>query len=129
MFRAVLLIYYSAFCVCLLGSDWPNWRGPFSDGATAAGDYAVSFDRTNNVVWRVELPERGNSSPIVWKDRIFVTQAVGKRRTVICVDRRGGKILWQSGPTYELPETTMQESNPYCAASPVTDGKRVIAFF
>jgi len=46
-----------------------------------------------------------------------------------CVDRKSGAVLWQAGPTYDLPEETMRESNPYCSASAVTDGDRVIAFF
>src|SRR5205814_2133941 len=109
--------------------NWPNWRGPLSNGATEEANLPISWSRTNHVLWRVALPERGNSSPIVWKDRVFVTQAVGKRRTVICVDRKSGTTLWLAGPVYDLPELTMEDSNPYCAASPVTDGERVLAFF
>lgn len=110
-------------------ANWPNWRGPNFDGSTPDSGLPLSWDRTNNVLWRVELPEPGNSSPIVWGDRVFVTQAAGTRRTVLCIDRVHGTRLWLAGPNYELPEDTMRESNPYCAASPVTDGERVIAFF
>ena len=112
-------------------SNWPNWRGPFGNGSTdePSSAFPISWSRTNNVLWRLELPEPGNSSPIVWGNRVFITQAEGTRRTVICVDRDTGKRLWQSGPTYDLPEPTMKDSNPYCAASPITDGTRVIAFF
>ena len=80
--------------------------------------------------WRIDLPERGNSSPIVWGDRVFVTQAVGadNRRTLLCFDRASGKQLWQAGVTYTEREQT-QRDNPYCSATPVTDGERVIAFF
>jgi outer membrane protein assembly factor BamB len=111
------------------GANWPNWRGPAGDGSTPENGFPVSWDTTNNVLWRVPLPEPGNSSPIVWKDRVFLTQAVGSRRTLMSVNRKNGAVLWQAGPNYNLPEETMKESNPYCAASPVTDGTRVIAFF
>jgi outer membrane protein assembly factor BamB len=110
-------------------SDWPQWRGPGNNGATEENGAPISWSATNNVVWRIDLPEAGNSSPILWKDRVFITQANGKRRTVICVDRKKGSVLWTLGPVYEQPELTMTESNPYCAASPVTDGERVIAHF
>jgi outer membrane protein assembly factor BamB len=123
----VALIAVSPFIVS--GENWPAWRGPNSDGSTSEKDFPISWSTNSNIRWRVELPDRGNSSPIVWKDRVFITQADGKRRTVICVDRRNGKVLWDAGPTYDLPEITMEDSNPYCAASPVTDGTRVIAFF
>jgi outer membrane protein assembly factor BamB len=116
----------SGFCK---QQDWPQWRGPNLNGATGDEGAPISWSATNNVVWRVALPEAGNSSPIVWKDRVFVTQAIGKRRALMCVDRNTGALLWTAGPTYDLPEPTMTESNPYCAASPVTDGKRVIAHF
>lgn len=109
--------------------NWPQWRGPNMNGVTEDQGAPISWSATNNVVWRMALPEAGNSSPIVWKDRIFVTQAIGKRRALMCVDRKTGALLWTAGPTYELAEPTMTESNPYCAASPVTDGKRVVAHF
>jgi outer membrane protein assembly factor BamB len=112
-----------------VAANWPAWRGPNGNGSTGEGNIPISWSATNNVVWRVELPEAGNSSPIVSGDRVFVTQAIGNRRTVICVDRLSGKMLWTAGPTYNEPELTMKESNPYCAASPVTDGERVIAHF
>lgn len=47
----------------------------------------------------------------------------------MCFDRDTGALLWQAGPEYNQPELTMKENNPYCSASPVTDGKRVIGFF
>lgn len=80
--------------------------------------------------WKVELPEPGNSTPIIWGDRVFVTQAVAKKneRTLMCFDRKSGKLLWQKGTTHEEKEST-HETNPYCASSPVTDGERVIAWF
>ena len=112
-----------------MANNWPSWRGPNANGATAQTGFPISWSATSNVVWRVELPEPGNSSPIIWKDRVFVTQAIGNRRALLCVDRRTGTVLWTSGPVYDLPEPVMKENNPYCAASPVTDGKRVIAHF
>jgi outer membrane protein assembly factor BamB len=109
--------------------NWPEWRGPKRNGSTREKDFPISWNATNNVIWRVELPEPGNSSPIIWRNRVFITQAIGNRRAILCFDRGSGKVLWTNGPTYDEPELTMKESNPYCAASPVTDGQRVIAHF
>jgi outer membrane protein assembly factor BamB len=82
------------------------------------------------VKWKVPLPDRGNSTPIVWGSRVFVTQPLEKenRRTLLCLDRADGKLLWQSGVTYTDKEAS-HKTNPQCSASPVTDGERVIAFF
>ena len=72
----------------------------------------------------------GNSTPIIWNDRVFITQAIEKehRRTLMCFDRKQGTLLWQKGVTYREKETT-HETNPQCSASPVTDGDRVVASF
>jgi len=110
--------------------NWPGGRGPAGTGVSAEKGLPQTWSTNENVRGRVALPGPGNSSPIVWGNRVFITQAVKSenRRTVMCFDRANGKLLWQSGPTYAEQEPT-QESNPYCAATPVTDGERVIASF
>ena len=114
----------------IAAENWPAWRGPDGTGVSAERGLPIRWNATNNVRWRVPLPERGNSSPIVWDNRVFITQALEKegRRTVICFDRANGKLLWQSGTTYSEKETT-HETNPQCSASPATDGERVVASF
>jgi outer membrane protein assembly factor BamB len=108
--------------------NWPAWRGPRGDGTTLETALPLTWSATENVKWKVALPEPGNSTPIVWVDRIFLTQAVGERRTVLCLDRKDGKTRWQEGPKVAERERT-HATNPPCAASPVTDGERVIAWF
>lgn len=109
-------------------ADWPAWRGANGIGISTESDLPVKWSTTENVRWRFPLPEAGNSTPIVWGNRVFVTQAVGKRRTLMCVDRESGKLLWQQGVDTQENEPT-HGTNPYCSASPVTDGKRVIASY
>lgn len=110
--------------------NWPTWRGPTGDGISTESGFATEWSRETNVRWRVELPEPGNSTPIVWGDRVFVTQQMdgGKRRTLLCLDRKTGEKLWQKGVDAPEMERT-HETNPYCSPSPVTDGERVIAWF
>jgi outer membrane protein assembly factor BamB len=109
-------------------ANWPAWRGPEADGVTSETNLPLKWSATENVKWKIDLPDRGNSTPIVWGDRIFLTQAVGQRRTVMCLDRQDGHTLWQEGPTAEAVERT-HPTNPFCSGSPVTDGERVIAWF
>lgn len=113
-----------------VAANWPGWRGGDGQGISADTQLPVAWSETNNVRWRVELPGPGNASPIVWGDRVFVAQAVKaeNRRTLMCFDRATGKRLWQSGVTYAESEPT-QQSNPYCTATPVTDGERVVVSF
>jgi outer membrane protein assembly factor BamB len=117
------------FC-CLVASagDWPAWRGPLGTGVCDEKNLPTVWGTNQNVRWRVALPEPGNSTPIVWGDRVFVTQPVGDRRTLMCFQRSDGKLLWQAGVTTREQEPT-HKTNPYCSASPVTDGERVIASF
>jgi outer membrane protein assembly factor BamB len=111
-------------------AHWPGWRGPDGTGVSSEKTLPLKWGTNENVRWRVGLPGPGNSSPIVWGSRVLVAQAVSSenRRTVMCYDRATGKLLWQSGVAYTDREPT-QRSNPYCAATPVTDGERVIASF
>jgi outer membrane protein assembly factor BamB len=127
------LLFSSALMWPAAAANWPSWRGHL-DGSGIVDEpeakIPATWSATENVRWKVELPGPGNSSPIVWNNRVFLTQAAdeGKRRLVICFDRKGGKKLWESGPAYNDPEES-HEANPQCSASPVTDGERVVAWF
>lgn len=112
----------------LLADNWPTWRGPAGDGVTKETELPVKWSATEGIRWKIALPERGNSSPVVWGDRVFLTQPVGTKRTLMCLDRKDGRTLWQAGPEWTEKEVT-HGTNPYCSASPVTDGERVIAWF
>jgi outer membrane protein assembly factor BamB len=109
-------------------ANWPAWRGANADGISAEKNLPVKWSKDENVRWRVPLPEAGNSTPITWGDRIFLTQPVGDRRTLMCLNRADGKLLWQVGVTTKEKEPT-HPTNPFCSASPVTDGERVIVSF
>jgi outer membrane protein assembly factor BamB len=113
-----------------VAEDWPAWRGPAGTGVSTDGNVPTEWGQTRNVRWRTPLPDRGNSTPVVLGDRVFVTQAIEKndRRTVMCFARGDGKLLWQSGVTWPQREPTNGQ-NPYCSASPATDGRRVAAYF
>src|SRR5205823_660964 len=81
------------------------------------------------ILWRTEVPGQGNSSPIVWGDRIFVTSASedGGTRFVHGLQRTDGKLLWTRQVT-KPPEPGVRPKNGFASATPVTDGERVIAF-
>jgi outer membrane protein assembly factor BamB len=129
MLRCVRALVVVLGCAGIaLAGNWPAWRGPEGDGRSPEKDLPLKWSTTENVRWKVALPEPGNSSPVVWGDHVFLTQALdhGTRRAVLCLDRADGKLLWQKETTFKEKETTHKD-NPYCSASPVTDGERVIA--
>lgn len=112
-----------------IGENWPAWRGPRGDGTSAEKGVPTRWSATENVRWKVKLPSPGNSTPVVWGDRVFLTQSIdkeGTRRAVMCLDRKDGKLLWQKEVPFKGKEPT-HGTNPYCSASPVTDGECVVA--
>ncbi len=131
---------YSVLSTPARADNWPAWRGPTGQGHSAETDLPVKWSATENVKWKVPLPDEGNSTPVVWGDRVFVTQATGKTtwppkggggpataesRMLLCFRRSDGKELWRKEVTYKEPEST-HPTNPFCSASPATDGERVI---
>ncbi|MBI1839606.1 MAG: PQQ-binding-like beta-propeller repeat protein [Verrucomicrobia bacterium] len=121
---------YASCSLSANAGNWPGWRGPEGTGVAADARPPVEFGKEKNLRWRAELPGPGNSSPIVWGDKVYVSQSLDKekRRVVICFDRSSGKQLWTSGVAYADNEPT-QENNPYCAGTPATDGQRVYVCF
>jgi len=128
--RPLLVPFYVWTAAAALGAHWPAWRGPEANGVASRKHLPSEWSDSKNIRWKTPLPDRGNSTPIVWGNRIFITQAVDEenRRTVMCFDRANGKLLWQTGLTYKEKEET-HETNPFCSASPVTDGARIIVYF
>jgi outer membrane protein assembly factor BamB len=109
--------------------NWPAWRGDGSGVSPQTGLPTV-WSETQNVLWRTALPGEGNSSPVVYGDRVFLTAALdeGARRVILCLDARRGTILWQS----EVPrdaKTTFYAKTGYASPTPATDGRRVYVFF
>jgi len=126
--QTAALLFLAVLGSPALADNWPAWRGAKGNGICRESNLPLRWSTNENVRWRVPLPERGNSTPILWNDRIFITQSVDTRRTVMCFKRRTGELLWQSGPTSTTPEQAPPD-NPPCTPSPVTDGQRVIAWF
>lgn len=129
------LLLSTSLCLATQPSSWPAWRGDFNgsgmvDDAQAGAELPTSWGPGQNVRWRVELPEAGNSTPIVAKGRVFVTQPVTAEnwRGLMCFDAKDGKLLWKNGVTYDKPERT-HRTNPYCSASPATDGESVFVSY
>ncbi|HEY5315210.1 MAG TPA: PQQ-binding-like beta-propeller repeat protein [Pirellulales bacterium] len=114
------------------GADeqWPRFRGPTGQGNSTAQNLPLHWSATENVVWKSKLPGSGNSSPIIWQDRLFVTSAgeQGTQRSVHCLRLSDGSLLWsRTLPAHEV-EPNVREKNGFASATPVTDGQRVIAF-
>lgn len=110
--------------------DWPAFRGPEGNGiARGESGVPVEWGPGKNVKWQTPLPAEGNSSPIVVAGRVFVTCAEdnGRQRHLFCFDRSTGAQLWVRTIEYKDTETT-HPTNPHCASTPASDGKRVVVW-
>jgi len=124
MTKTLLALVLATF---ISGEEWSQFRGPNGTGVSATTGLPETFGPAKNVIWKTALPA-GHSSPVLTKDRIFVTAFDKEKLLVICLDRASGKILWQK----EVPRTQtgrLQNVNGPASPSPVTDGSNVYVFF
>lgn len=151
--RAMILIFFLAANGALAADEWLRWRGPFNTGM-AVGDGPLRWDDSTNIKWKLAIPGRGHSTPLIVGNRLFLTTAIPTGRgsavnsgragragggadaglehrfEVIAVDRSTGKILWQRTAITATPhEGYHRIYGSFASNSPVTDGKRLYAFF
>jgi outer membrane protein assembly factor BamB len=109
--------------------EWSGFRGPNGTGIAVSDHIPVNLDRNKNLTWSVELPP-GHSSPSLWGDRLFFTayDPATKTLEVIAVDAKKGKVEWRSKVPASSIEKVHEVSSP-ASATPVSDGKRVYAYF
>ena len=122
----VVMLFVSPLVVAA-GDEWSQFRGPNGTGVSDTKGLPTEFGPNKNVIWKTELPP-GHSSPVLTRDRIFVTAHDKDKLFVIALDRQTGKILWQR----EVPRAhsgRLQNVNGPASPSPVTDGTNVYVFF
>jgi outer membrane protein assembly factor BamB len=122
--RALLLHTLILLGIGSLGAaeNWPHWRGPQRNGVSAAKGLPTHWSTTENIAWRLSLPETSGATPIIWGDHVFLNVAQGKDLSLWAVSRRDGSVLWQrhlDGRNVDKRKGNM--SSP----SPVTDGTAV----
>ena len=109
---------------------WSQWRGPSGQGLVTGTNYVDRWSATENVRWRTAVPGLGHSSPIVWKDHLFITTSRegGAKVSMLAYDRRTGKLRWET----TVPSSGVEHiypKNSHASATPVTDGQFVYASF
>ncbi len=111
---------------------WVRFRGPVGSGVAPSADLPATWDAATgeNMRWRTSLPLPGASSPVVWRNRVFVTGADAERREVYCIDASTGEILWTTpiAPDYD-GQPRLHSMTGYAPATGTTDGERVYEVF
>jgi outer membrane protein assembly factor BamB len=133
--------------------SWPQWRGPLATGVAPHADPPIEWNETKNIRWKILLPGKGHSTPIIFGNQVFVTVAapVGDAQApvydnaagthdnvpvthkhqfmVVAVSRSDGNTIWKKVVREEFPHEGGHETGSLASNSPVTDGERVYAFF
>jgi outer membrane protein assembly factor BamB len=132
---------------------WGHWRGPLQNGVAPRAEPPLEWSETENVRWKVELPGKGHSTPVVWGERVFLTSALpvgepigpfvddapgthdsapvthAQRSLVLALERASGKVLWHSVLDERVPHEGGHLTGSFASASPATDGEVVVAPF
>ena len=129
----------SAWCVgvtagllltAVQAENWPGWRGPRGDGTSRETVAPLRWSETENIRWKVPIPGKGHSSPIVWNDRVFVTTCIeaNGQRLLLCLDRSSGRERWRR-TVFTGPLERIHRLNSYASSTPATDGHYVWVSF
>jgi outer membrane protein assembly factor BamB len=140
-------------------TNWAQWRGPGGQGVSDETALPIRWSATENVRWKTAIPGLGHSSPIVWGDRVFLTTAIegpivpgagqikhiikgeeylhpdsccGDRSytlKVVALDRDTGRIVWDRTAYEGTVYDRRHKLNTYASSTPITDGRRVYAYF
>lgn len=112
----------------LAAQEWPQFRGAGSGGISRSDrPFPVDVSPEKHVLWKAEVPP-GHSSPVVWKDRIYLTGRRDAELLTIALDRATGKVLWESPAPYETLEN-IHRTGSHAQSSPAVDGDLVVSYF
>ncbi len=108
-------------------TSWARFRGPNGSGHATGTSYPTEFGATKNLLWKTPLP-KGHSSPIVWRDRIYLTAFRGDDLFTIAINRADGKILWERQAPTTKTKVVDKRNNP-ASPSPALEDNRIYTFF
>lgn len=129
--RLLAVILSTSAGICVAAEDWPEFRGARGDGHVGRAKLPTSWSESSNVAWKVALPGRGWSTPVIADGRIWMTTATddGKDLSVLCVNQDDG-ILLHKKRIYAVPRpATRNKMNSYASPSPVLLKGRVYVYY
>jgi len=159
IYSILLLFFFSALPAQdnteVYNRNWPQWRGPLATGEALFGNPPVEWSETRNVKWKVEIPGRGHSTPIIWNDMVFITTAIETDQKieekvddgdspgwmrglkaervldfrVMALHRADGSTMWETSVIHEAPVDGTHETGTWASNSAVTDGEHLYAYF
>jgi len=124
------LLSISCALICLVFSlatqagNWPRFRGPNGQGISDEADFPAKWS-DRDTAWNIQLQGTGHSSPVVWDDLVFVTEAQpdSAQASLLAIRVADGKPLWRR--QYALKPLKMNQLNSYAASTPAVDANHV----
>jgi outer membrane protein assembly factor BamB len=120
--RTILAWFLVVLSLPAFAEDWPQWRGPTLNGISTEKNLPVHWSTTENVAWKLPMPSKSGSTPIIWGNNIFLNVADGDDLNLWCVDKAKGTPTWKKLITHGNYKINKQNMS---SPSPVTDGKSV----
>lgn len=129
LFFSGLILLFGTSIVLGGERNWERFRGPNGAGTSDDKNVPIKFSATENVVWKIETPGEGNSSPIISCQHLFLhtTSADGRLRSLVCIDAWNGKIRWQK--SIPAAPVKIRADSSFASSTPTTDGKTVYVSF
>ena len=119
---ALVLAAFILVSAPLAAENWPQWRGPQLTGASAETNLPVKWSKTENIAWKLAMPELSGFDANRLGRSVFLNVAEGSNLAFWAVDRNTGAVRWKrplGGGNMMMRKQRM--SSP----SPVTDGRTV----
>ena len=132
MRRLATVLVFSSLCIPLYaGNNWPEFRGPLTNGHSDAQGLPLNWSESENVKWKTHIHGRAWSSPVVWGNQIWMTTATedGKKMYAVCVARDSGKIIHDILLFENEKPRFCHKFNSYASPTPAIEGGRVYIHF
>jgi outer membrane protein assembly factor BamB len=119
-----------------ISGNWPSFRGPDGSGVSVYTNIPADWNGKTGqgILWKTKVPLPGNNSPVIWKDRVFLSGGDPNELQVFCFNAASGALLWKG----DVPRITLKsdeepfevmEDTGFASPTVVTDGRRVYAIF
>ena len=150
---ATVVLFLALSSITSNAQNWPSFRGPNASGVAEGTNPPTIWDleKTQNVLWKTDIPGLSHSSPIIWGNQIFVITAVSNDANasfkakdrgidlanddakhtwmIFALDKRNGRVLWTDKPYEGVPRAKRHVKATQANSTPVTDGRYVVAVF
>jgi len=153
MKRLAIAVLLNLFAVIVNAQNWPSFRGPNASGVAEGTNPPITWDleKSQNVLWKTDIPGLSHSSPIVWGNNVFVITAVSSEAKptfkakdrgiglanddvshtwmIFALDKRNGRVIWTEKAYEGVPRAKRHVKATQANSTPATDGRYVVALF